>query len=434
MALRSIWTYITNIGIDEAALGREVIKVRLLNQLIFLALFTSLLALSTYIIFFDGYTIIFTTLANIALESFGIFLAFQRKHITARVLAVFAFPTLIANHVLILGGNFGEANIFTAIGLMSFILYEGQRRIQITAIVYISFLFVASKLYTIQRVYEAQFEKNPYDEIVTFPMVLIILGLILFLYQREMKRYEEQKSNLIKDLEGKNEALFQLNNELEQFTYIASHDLKTPLRTISSYLDLIPLHLKKQDTEGLDRDIQFAKKGASQMYALINDILEYKRISQLEPKQDKIDLNAIFEEVKHNLNHLIQEKKGVLISDKLPIIKGNKSDYIALFQNLIENGLKYNQSEQPIVSIYAKKKGNSLHLFFEDNGIGIAPEYHDRIFKFFNRLHTPEEYEGTGIGLGLCKKIMSKYKGDILVVSNLGEGAVFQLSFPDDLL
>ncbi|MCG8328367.1 MAG: ATP-binding protein [Chitinophagales bacterium] len=433
MSLSKIWSKITNNGVDETALGREVIKVRLLNQLIFIALITSILTLITYIVFFDGHKIILTTLSNIVLEITALTLAYNRKHMLARHISFFVFPALIAFHVIILGGNFGEANIFTALAFGAFISYEGQRKLQIASFLYSCSLYAGSKLWAIQKFSGINSTVNPYDEILTFAMIIIVLLLMMFLYQNEIRKYEEQKSQLINDLEEKNNALFRINEELEQFTYIASHDLKTPLRTISSHLDLITLHLKRQDFEAVNVDIKYAKKGTGQMYMLINDILEYKKISKQNQSYDLVKLDQVVEDVLTNVQHLIKKKNAVILYEGLPTLKVNKGDFVALFQNIIENGLKYNDAMPPTIKIQHTEKEDKILLSFEDNGIGIYPEYHRKIFNFFIRLHTNEKYEGTGIGLGLCKKIVQKYYGSIAVNSDGINGSCFTVSLPIEL-
>lgn len=430
--LEQFWTKVTNIGIDENAMGREVIKNRLLNQLIFIAIVTSILSLFTYLWIFQGMKIIYTTLANISVESIGLFFAFQKRHIVSRYLAGFVFPSLIAIHVLILGGNFGETNIFIALGVASFFLFEGQRRVQISALIYISILFVSSKLYTVDYItaYNST-PANPYDEILTFPMILIVLLLIILIYQAETKKYEAQRLGFIQDLEAKNAELASLNSELEEFTYIASHDLKTPIRSVSSYLDLSKIHLSRKDYDKAEHYLASAKSVTGRMYELVNDILEYKRISQSDTRVGQVDLNQILENIQQKMAPQLQALNGQIVFEKvLPRVTANANEMTAMFQNLIENGLKYNESSHPKVKVFHAIKSTNLYICVQDNGIGIAPEYHDRIFKFFNRLHTPETYEGSGIGLGLCKKIAQKYGGDIQIVSEPGQGSLFWISLP----
>lgn len=434
MKLSLLWASVSNIGLAPSATGPSVVWARLLNQLTVIALITSLLALSTYLIFFEGVPILLTTLANIAVELTAIFYAYRSRHDIARILTTFVFPTLMASNVIIHGGNFGETNIFFALGFTAFILYENHRRWQIASVLYISLLFAGSKLIAIQSQYDKTFEINPYDEIITFPMTLLVIGLIILLYQKELQKQEQIKSQLIQDLEKKNKETEQIFEELNQFTYIASHDLKTPLRTISSHLDLIHLHLSRQDYAAVDTDIRFAKLGAKQLYTLINDILEYKKVNQAIKEFTIVNLPELLLEVENNLGQLISAKKGVITYDELPQLHADQHEILTLFQNLLENALKYNETGNARVHIQYQHEGPHLIFDFADNGIGIDPEYHQSIFQFFKRLHTTATYEGTGIGLGLCKKICANYFGDIQVLTSTEEGTVFRVSLSDEFL
>ena len=432
--LVSLWTWITNIGIEEDYMEKEVVRYRLLNQLIFLTLFTSLLALGTYLIWFEGITIILTTLGNISVELVGLYLAFRGKHRIVRHIAVLFFPSLIAVHVLILGGNFGEAHIFTAFGLGAFILYEEERRLRAFAIAYICTLFISTKLYVIQRFYDSGYKYNPYDDILTFIMILFILGLMLYLYQKELRNYEADRKKLISDLEEKNRTLSFTNRELEQFTYIASHDLKTPLRTISGHLDLIRRHLATNELAKMEEDIEYAKTGVRQMYLLISDILEYKKIQELPAPSERVDLDGLVSEVSGKLQDFFQRRSAKVVNRGLPVVRVNRHDFSTLFQNLIENGVKYNHSAVPTVTLSSSLEGDLLKLDFKDNGIGIDPKYHEEVFRYFKRLHSGAEYEGTGIGLGLCKKVVGKYRGEIHIDSAEGRGTTLSVRLPANLV
>jgi len=405
MSIRNAWYNITNLGVDEAKLGREVVKVRILNQIVFVTLMTSTLVLLVYIATNDTLTIILTTLGNISLESAALLAAYNQRHRLARYLAFIVFPTWMGINVMLTGGGFSEANIFSALAFCAFIMFEGEKKLQIPAVVYITSIFITTRLYVIQYVPNLDRVINPYDEIITFPLILVILGLIILLYQREIKKFEKQQEGLINDLARKNQSLIQLNEELEQFAHIASHDLKTPLRTISSHLDLIQWHIKRGQYEAISEDIRFAKQGTQQMYSLINDILEYQQLSHPEEGLETVDLNLIFKKVVAQLDASIQEKKAEISASSLPILKGRAQDMMFLFQNLIENGIKFNQSTTPKVEITSSSNDTFVQLVFKDNGIGIEEMYHDKIFEFFQRLHNNSEYEGTGIGLGLCKKL-----------------------------
>ena len=212
------------------------------------------------------------------------------------------------------------------------------------------------------------------------------------------------------------------------------NDLKSPLRTISSHLDLIRLHIKRNNFEAVDEDIDFAKRGTKQLYTLISDILEYKELSNDNNKVSEIDLNQVLFEVLDRLEADIMDKNSIInLVDTLPKIKAKERDLVVLFQNIIQNGIKYNQAVIPEIVIYSEITTTNINIFFKDNGIGIDPKYHEKIFQFFKRLHTTEIYKGTGIGLGLCRKIVRAYKGDLTIDSVENEGAIFQIQFPIEM-
>lgn len=430
MSLQTFWNRITNIGVNETELGREIVKVRILNQLMFVALLTSTFVLIAYIITKDTTTLVLTTLVNMIIESLGLFLAYKKQHHLTRYAAFWLLPTWIGVNVVLNNGGFGEANIFSTAAFCAFIMYEGERKLQIPSVVYITVVFIISKLYVINYGDLATMSFNPYDEIITFPFILIILGLIILLYQREIKKFEAQREKWISELEEKNKALSEVNEELEQFTYIASHDLKTPLRTISSHLDLIKWHIDKKDFEAVNEDIVFAKRGAKQMYTLINDILEYKQLNNTNDSFSIVDLNDIFLTIVDQLKVYIEEKNAEVHFASLPKVKARTTDIMILFQNLIDNGIKYNKSTKPLITISHEIGEENLILKFEDNGIGIEEEYQDKIFQFFKRLHGSNEYEGTGIGLGLCKKIVQNYNGSIAVQTSKNGGSIFVIQLP----
>jgi signal transduction histidine kinase len=424
--LQNIWHIITNNGVDESALGREVVKVRLLNQLYAVALLVSFINIPTYILI-GSWGLVYSSFANLALEFSGVYATYRKKYKIARFLATFLFPTFEAIHVVIHGVNLG--NVFTAIGIMAFMLYEEKKRMQFFSILYICILFITSKYYVIKN-FDNTFKAHIYSDLLLFPLVLTALALMIMLYQKEIKKYEEQQAELIDSLEEKNEKLSEINKELEQFTYIASHDLKTPLRTIKSYLHLADISLDKSEYDYTKMNLQLAKNGTNQMHNLIRDILEYKTINQTDGNYEIIDLNEIAEAVIREIKPLIESKNGFVFYDKLPEIHARKNDMIVLFQNIIKNGIQYNESQNPNITIITKFENDIFSMEFKDNGIGIEKEFHDKIFQFFKRLHTHTKYEGTGIGLALCKKIVHNYKGEIFVESTINNGSTFIVQFP----
>jgi PAS domain S-box-containing protein len=221
------------------------------------------------------------------------------------------------------------------------------------------------------------------------------------------------------------------NKELEEFAYVASHDLKEPLRMITSFLNL----LEKRYGNELDDDaadfINYAVDGAQRMDEMINDLLEYSRVSSKERKFEYIQSERIVEQVLKNLRSLIDENSAIITYDKLPMIYANKHQMVQLFQNLISNAIKYCDKKIPRIYISATKKDDNYLFSIEDNGIGIDQAHLKRIFTIFQRLHTRKEYEGSGIGLAISKKILQKHHGKIWAESEPGIGTTFYFTLPD---
>ncbi|MFH1440472.1 MAG: ATP-binding protein [Candidatus Omnitrophota bacterium] len=220
------------------------------------------------------------------------------------------------------------------------------------------------------------------------------------------------------------------NKDLEQFAYVASHDLREPLRMITSYLQLIEKKYKDRlDKEG-DEFISFAIDGAKRMYNLINDLLVYSRAGTQAKEFNPVDCEDIIEEVLVNLKLKIEENKAVLTCEKLPVVMAERMQLVQLFQNLIDNAIKFRGQEAPRVHISAQKDKDNWLFSVKDNGIGIEAEYTSRIFQIFQTLHSRKDYQGTGIGLAVCKKIVERLGGKIWMVSEPDKGSTFYFTIP----
>jgi PAS domain S-box-containing protein len=241
-----------------------------------------------------------------------------------------------------------------------------------------------------------------------------------------------ERHNSARALLEKTEAIERSNAELEQFAYVASHDLREPLRMISSYVGL----LERRYGEKLDAEakefIAFAKDGAQRMDHLVLDLLEYSRVGRHNHPKQPIDLRAAIDEAKANLALAIQENKALVnVHGDLPTIEANAHELIRLFQNLIGNALKYRHAARPpCIDIDCKEVKSEWVISVADNGIGIDPKYFERIFLVFQRLHSRKDYEGTGIGLAVCKKIVEHHGGRIWVHSTPGIGTTFSIALP----
>jgi ligand-binding sensor domain-containing protein/signal transduction histidine kinase len=241
----------------------------------------------------------------------------------------------------------------------------------------------------------------------------------------QLQLLNEEERNARQEAHLANEELEKKNVEMEQFVYIASHDLREPLRTTSSFIELF----RKQYGANLDVKantyLSYVTQSADRMKMLIDDLLDYSRIDAKKELQ-QVDCNIILQEVLADLDTALTEAGAVVKVDKLPVISGYPQGIKQLFQNLVTNGIKFRKKDvSPTIQIIAELQGNMWRFSFADNGIGIAPQHKEKIFVIFQRLHTKKEYEGSGIGLAHCKKIVEMHKGTIWVESMPGEGSVF---------
>ena len=239
----------------------------------------------------------------------------------------------------------------------------------------------------------------------------------------DRKESEQQMLQLTEDLKRSNE-------ELEQFAYVASHDLQEPLRAVTSYTQLLADRYQGNFDEKADKYINYIVDGATRMQQLINDLLAYSRLGTRGQEFEPADCNAAVQQSLCNLQIAIAEKKAVITCDAMPTVMADESQLVQLFQNLIANSIKFCRQDIPLIQIAARREESEWLLCVRDNGIGIDPEYADRIFIIFGRLHGRREYPGTGIGLAMCKRIVERHGGRIWVESQEGEGATFYFSIP----
>lgn len=287
--------------------------------------------------------------------------------------------------------------------------------------------------------YTAIFAGNisEWNSMIVFSSMIICITLVISRFVSDNESYQNELTKTLDALQQKqakieiqNDSLEKVNKDLERFAYISSHNLKTPVRTIRSFSDLISRDLKKGKQDNLEEYLDFIKQGAAQMQLLITDILEYSKFNQQQNfETTEVDLNNTINFIHTQLQSFTDKKIHLQVS-KLPTIHSNRTFINAIFQNLIENGVKYNEAKEIKIKISYQDKGDK-HLFcFNDNGIGIEAVYHDKIFEMFERLQNDPKYNGSGVGLGMSKKIIEKLNGEIWVKSNLGEGSTFFVSLP----
>lgn len=238
------------------------------------------------------------------------------------------------------------------------------------------------------------------------------------------------RRQLEKEAADRAEDLVRSNEELEQFAYVASHDLQEPLRIVAGYAQLLSKRYRGTLGEDADEFIEYMVDGVRRMQELIDALLQYSRVGRKGREMAPVDLDVAFDDAMANLQAAIEESRARVTRDDLPDVVADRLQLAQLFQNLIGNALKFKGEEPPAVHVGAERHNGEWILEVRDNGIGIEPQYVDRIFDIFERLHSRERYDGTGIGLSICKKIVERHGGRIWVESDAGRGSAFRFTIP----
>jgi signal transduction histidine kinase len=243
-------------------------------------------------------------------------------------------------------------------------------------------------------------------------------------------RLRQERARAQEQLATKVEELARSNCDLEQFAYVASHDLQEPLRMVAAYTQLLSERYQGKLDSAADRYISYAVEGATRMQALLEDLLAFSRVGRNGAMPAPTDVNSAINEVLKNLDLALKEHGVTVTCHPLPTVMADRFQVVQLFQNLLGNAIKFRAKRNPCITISAEPKGREWLFSVFDNGIGIAEEHKDLVFKIFQRLHTRTEYPGNGVGLAICKKIVEHNGGRIWVESELGRGSNFRFTFP----
>lgn len=428
--LLSYWDSIKSIGVKNDHKAYAVFS--LMNQICFMGgiVGLSMAALGIILglpIYYSGlsFGLAFMTTLPLLLNAYRLF-------DLSRFVVAGVIPVQVCLWSVLIGGSFSEESILTVILFLIYILYaeSPKKRNVFYAVLFLA--YIASNTYLIFFSPLLSEVDNPYDDPLAFMICVAWLVMVIWSFQKKIQKQQDEQEQLIKQLKDKNGNLIKTKEELEQFTYIASHDLKSPLRTIISFLDLIKRDVKRERYDDLLSKLDFARSGAEQMNYLVTDILEYSKITNLKAhKKSVVNLQTIVDKVKFNLKDVIDRKNVDLYIFDLPDFYCNETEMTVLFQNFIENGIKYNEEKTPNIFVKSKLTEDALELQFIDNGIGIEEQYYEKIFLFFKRLHTNDHYKGTGLGLGLCKKIIDDMGGTVNIESMVNVGTTFTIRLPN---
>jgi light-regulated signal transduction histidine kinase (bacteriophytochrome) len=241
----------------------------------------------------------------------------------------------------------------------------------------------------------------------------------------ERRRAEQLLAHYTEDLKRS-------NAELEEFAYVASHDLQEPLRMVASFTQLLAKRYQGKLDQDADEFIAYAVDGATRMQQLLQDLLAYSRVGSRSKPLAPTDCNVIFDQARDNLLTALEESGAQVSSGPLPTVLGDEVQLVQLFQNLIANALKFRGEAPPVIQVTAQEDDGAWRFAVRDNGIGIALAHQERIFMIFQRLHRRSDYPGTGIGLAICKKIVERHGGRLWVASEEGRGASFFFTIPKE--
>lgn len=416
------------LGITQQISPSKKKQIKLINQMALIFMVAISIKAVMEIIDLDWLGIGITGALNVA-YGLTLLINYFQKYKLARVYFLIINAMVMAVLNLAFGQRFGVEFILFPL-IIFVVMFFKSRRVQLLWWSIFALFYISSKIYISH--YEPFLLHNL--SFNSFYFMLAVTTLLVFImanvYISDNHEFEDTTNKLLDTLKSKNKELKNANKELERFAYVASHDLKTPLRNINSFIQLIQRNIQKGEKENIPEYLDYVSLYAKRMNNLIEDILEFSRFNTESVSLTNMDLNEVVNQSVSNLNHLIESKKAKIQIAQLPVIRCNASQMVSLFQNLIENGIKYNKSPIPVVKIEFKDTPEAYHIYVKDNGIGIPKEYQSKVFDMFYRLHNVEEYDGTGIGLATSLKIIHYHDGEITIIDSSEKGTIFQLLLP----
>lgn len=413
----------TTIGYSDQMNEEEQVQLKILN---IQGIYSVVAGLIFFIkSFFQANEDVWFVLMMTTLFSIVLILNYLKKLSYTKTYWTVLLPIMIFG-LIITYGNEPHGELLLIIPVVNiFILFHNRlTRTLLTFFV----VFLSAIALTHNNLYESPMANSTdsTDSLANFLITILCIGTIISIYTKALRKQLQISTTTVRALED-------ANADLEHFTYMASHNLKTPLRTIMGNIFLMQRMIPKTTSNAVQKYTQEIKTSANDMHVLINDIMEYAVFIQNEMTNiETIDIAELTDNITKSVN-LSLGKTGVCTFHGQEKISTNRTLIKSILQNLIENGFKYNDSEIPTINIEAIKEQNAFLIKVTDNGIGINAEYFDKVFVMFKRLHHNSEYEGTGIGLAMCKRLLNKYNGKIWLASEVGKGSTFFVRIPFNL-
>lgn len=425
--VKSLWNNLITIGVNDSVPQSEIRYIRFTN----IEAIQTVIGAFCYVIYSIavGHYMLSILQGIVTIGAlFVLYLNLKNHHKAARLLFLFSINLVILANASVIGTHSGVHEFFYITYIIPFLLFNVRDYKYIIggvimAVVgfncyhYVAPYFTAYNLDIATQ--ENIFRINNWVIFGLFGLAVYLLAYFNFKTETALAETHEKLAQQAQELKRSNE-------DLEQFSYIISHDLKAPVRNISSFMGL----LQKQigDTNPMQKEfVEMSKQSADRLTKQIDDLLSYCRVDRSLPPAADVDLNQMVRTIQMELHQKITEKNAsIIVEGNLPVLHEMHSSMMHhVFQNLIANGIKFNTNEKPEVRISCKQADGIYTFSFTDNGIGIAAAYKNKLFQMFKRLHTADQFEGTGIGLAVCKKIINFYKGEIWFEGEPGKGTTF---------
>lgn len=441
---------VTFLGIERDEAFITQFRKRVLNRTFFIIGLTALIFI-TEGIFFGKKNVYIVPLFFLAVSVVLLFVNAQKKFHISCIVLTFLLPTMFLGVMVLYGVTLKMDYTISFFIVLVLTLYD-DTRLRVANVLYLLLLQTFSLYYTSN--YESYFAEyvDAMDSLIV--LTATTLGLFILVYQfirqnknflnqqqalnldldkknRELQEIILEKEKLNRELREKSNDLQQANDFLESYTYISSHDLKTPVRNINSFSDLLEKELQEVKHQNVSEYLGFIKSGAMQINSILDGIIENAASNRSSLALEPVDCNHLIADIKEWMQLRLEEENGQILHTTLPTVFADKMMLRKIFLNLIDNGLKYNGSDRPTVKICYQQQ-EDLYLFSViDNGIGIHTRYSDDIFKMFKKLHGINEFSGSGVGLALCRKMIDLHGGKIWLKTDPDhKGSTFQFTLP----
>ncbi len=422
-----LWNRLIHIGVYNDTPPDLIREIRLLNQFSLILIIVNVLSfLIPNQVLWSPYTLLILGLTCL-LPLTIIFMQKSRLYMEAKWLLFIGMMSITLGWYLVIGPESGTNFSFVCYPFLAGIFFKNK--LSRIIIVLVSILFFSISFFLSDLIEPLVVVKSMYQiKFMSFVIIGVLLYYLSVFFLNENEKYDRQQKQMMEQINEKNE-------ELRQFAAMTSHDLAEPLKTMKAYSGL----LKKEYGIALGEDglemLNTMEKISNNTDQLLKDLLKYT-VSEIETiEQTSVDLNEVINRAEEQLDVTIQKSKAIIIKDRLPVVSGNFNKLVQVFQNIISNAIKYQPLKEksgsyPEIKISSEFVNNEYLISISDNGIGIDQEHIEMIFMPFKRLHNKNEYEGTGLGLATCKKIIERLGGKISVHSVVGKGTTFNIVLP----